>query len=132
MVFRKYCTIALFADESLMGQSKLQPETTRGAVEQHPNYSSATSRHQNPQTSSATARCTTTAADLRRDIIIRGYIIYHIYINIQIFLRDTRYRRGAREVALMRRAIEASTNSTLDSSLLDNPNPNIWYILHIK
>ena len=45
--------------------------------------------------------------DLRRDIIIRGYIID---INIQIFLRDTRYRRGAREVAWMRRAIEASTS----------------------
>ena len=60
-------------------------------------------------------------------------ILYIWYINIQIFIRDTRYRRGAREVALMRRAIEA-INSTmilivpLDSSLLDNPNPNIYYI----
>ena len=114
-------------DESLMGQNKLHPKTTRGTVEQHPNYSSATSRRKNPQKSSATAIYTTTAAGLRRDIIIRGYIID---INIQIFLLDTRYRRGAREVALMRRAIEAST-STLDSSLLDDPNPNIYIYIHI-
>ena len=74
---------------SLMGQNKLHPETTRGAVEQQPDYSSATRRLQNPQTSSATARCTTTAG-LRRDIIIRGHIIY---VNIPISIRDTRYRR---------------------------------------
>ena len=66
-------------EESLMGQIKLHPETARYAVEQHAKYSSATSRRQNLQTSSATAIYTTTTG-LRRDIIIRGYIYIYIYI----------------------------------------------------
>ena len=48
-------------DESLMGQNKLHLETTRGAVEQHPNYSRAASRRQNPQKIGDTAKYTSTA-----------------------------------------------------------------------
>ena len=59
-------------DESLMGPNKLHPETARGTVEHHANYSRAASRRQNPQKISDTARYTPTA-ELRRDIIIRGY-----------------------------------------------------------
>ena len=42
-----------------------------------------------------------------------------------LYLLSIQKKEGAREVAALRRAIEAST-STLDSPLLDNPNPNIY------
>ena len=92
------------------------------------NYPREARRHQNTKQIGEAAG-NIAPAGFRRGNLIRGDNTYiNIYINKYTnssFRQDTRQRRGAREVALMRRAIEAST-SILDSTLLDNPNPNMY------